>query len=108
MKLLPALKPKKRYIAFQIDSEKKFTASEVKLAVEESILRFLGEFGIAKTSPQFLKERCKNNKFVIKVGHKGVDECKAAIILIKKIKNNPVLISSIITSGTLKKVALKL
>ena len=38
-------------------------------------------------------------------GHKFVNEIVSAIILIKKIKNTPVLLQSVIISGTIKKVS---
>lgn len=107
MKLLPSLRQKKRYVVFEIMSDKKCSLSEVQEAVESSLLKFLGELGIAKASPLFLKEKWNEQKqrFVVKVNHAFVDELKSALILNKKIKNTPVLIKSIITSGTLKKVS---
>ena len=73
----------------------------MKKAVDTALLSFLGEFGVAKAAPLFIEY--KNQKFIIKVNHKSVDVCKAALILIKKIKNSPVIVRSVITSGTLKK-----
>ena len=99
MKLLPSLKQKKRYIVFELDQ--KLPASDVKSEVENALLLFLGQLGLAKSSPLFVKH--KDNKFMMKVNHKWVDECKSAIILIKKIKNKQVIIRSIVTSGTIKK-----
>lgn len=104
MKLLPSLKQKKRYIVFEIIGEK-FNVEEVKTAVEEALLLFLGQLGMAKTAPMFLKEKFKENKFIVKINHKFVDECKSALILIKKIKNKEVMVRSIITSGILKKAS---
>ena len=105
MKLLPSLKQRKRYIVFEIVSPEKFSFPEVKKDVEAGLLRFLGEFGVAKASPLFIKDKCKDNKFVLKVNHKHVDEVKSAVILIKTIKNRPVILKSIITSGTIKKAS---
>ena len=104
MKLLPALKPKKRYIVFRIISERKFTKVEMKEAVDNALLTFLGQLGVSKASPLFVK--AKNNHFIIKVNHSYVEECKSALILIKKIKNKPVIVKSVITSGTIKKASL--
>ena len=105
MKLLPSLKQKKRYIVFEIISDKIFTANEVQKEVDEALQSFLGRLGISKSSPMFLKERYKDNKFIIKVNHKYVDECISAVILMRKIKTTPVIIKSMVTSGTLKKVS---
>lgn len=108
MPILPTLKPKKRYIAFQILAEKDFSFAEVQEAVEKALQEFLGTWGVAQASPMLVKEKYKSNKFIIKVSHKAVDEVKAALILIKKIKNVPVIILSITTSGTLKKASSQL
>lgn len=107
MKLKPSLKQKKRYVLFEIQASKLFSLAEVAEAIDSSLLRFLGEFGMAKASPQLVKEKWsdKKQRFVLKVNHNHVDELKAAVILNKKIKNTPILIRSIVTSGTLKKIS---
>ena len=107
MKLKPSLKQKKRYILFEIQAANTFSLPEVAEIVESSLLRFLGELGLAKASPMLVKEKWdeKRQRFLIKVNHKYVDEIKSAVILNKKIKNTPVLIRSIVTSGTLKKIS---
>jgi RNase P/RNase MRP subunit POP5 len=99
MKLLPALKQKKRYIVFETDN--KSSKSDLQEAVNKAFLRFLGEFGVAKASPMFIK--ANNKRFIVKVNHTETNEAKAALILIKTIKKQPTIIKSIITSGTLKK-----
>ena len=105
MKLLPSLKQKKRYIIFEIVSSEIFSFSDVKKEVETALLRFLGEFGVAKAAPLFVKEKYKKNKFMLKINHKYTDEVKSAVILIKTIKNKPVILKSMITSGTIKKAS---
>lgn len=107
MKLKPSLKQKKRYVLFEIQAVKAFSLPEVAEAIESSLLRFLGELGMAKSSPMLVKEKWsdKKQRFVLKVNHNYVDELKSAMILNKKIKNTPVLIRSIVTSGTLKKIS---
>lgn len=101
MKLLPSLKQKKRYILFQIVSDTQFSTQEIKTTVKEALKDFLGELGLAKSAPLFVKE--KDNKFILKVNHKYINESISALILIKRIKNKPVIVKSIITSGTIKK-----
>lgn len=128
MKLLPSLKQKKRYVVFEIISEKKFSFEEIKQEVDKALLAFLGELGVAKASPMLIKEKSQNNKradresvsnnsvsnnkfnntFIIKVNHKYTDELKSALILIKRIKNTPIIIRSVITSGTIKKADMHL
>ena len=101
MKLLPSLKQKKRYLVFEISEN--IPESSLKEEVSQALYEFVGTLGVSKMSPLFVKQ--KNNRFIIKVNHKYVDECKSALILIKKIKNKPVIVKSIITSGTIKKAS---
>lgn len=107
MKLLPSLRQKKRYVVFELVSGKKHSLAEVKEEIEQSLTKFFGQWGLSKASPLFLKEKFVQEKqrFIIKVNHKFVDELKAALSLSKKIKNTPIIIKSIITSGTLKKAS---
>ena len=110
MKLKPSLRQKKRYVVFEIVADKKFSPLEVQEEVERAMKEFFGQLGLSKASPLFLKERFDQEKqrFVVKINHKHVDELKAALTLSKSIKNTPVIIKSIITSGTLKKASLQL
>ena len=105
MKISPTLKQKKRYVRFEIMGEEQLNASEVERTVFSALLQFVGELGMSRMQPMFVKEKFSFPYFVLKVAHTYVDECRAGIILIKKIKNKPVIIKSIITSGTLKKLA---
>ena len=101
MKLLPALKQKKRYVVFEILSDAKYSEKEIKEIISSPTKEFLGDYGLAKAGIMFIKH--KNNKFIIKVNHKYVDQLIAAMILIKKIKNKAVIVKSLTTSGTIKK-----
>jgi len=105
MRLIPTLLEKKRYVVFEIISEKKFSLPEVKAFVGERLYSFLGELGVARALPVFIEEKFnfEKQKFVVKVGHKYVDELKAALALGKSIKNTPVIIKSVTVSGILKK-----
>lgn len=101
MKLLPSLKEKKRYILFEILSEKSFSTPEVETAVRQALQAFLGVLGVARALPMLMK--IKNNKFIIRVGSSYVDECKSALILLKEIEKRPVILRSVVTSGMLNK-----
>jgi len=110
MKLLSSLKQKKRYVVFEILSEKdKFSLKEVELVVNKALRDFLGQLGISKAAPHFLKERFNQNKqrFIIRTNHKYVSEIKSALTLIKKIKNSKIIVKSLVTSGTIKKASVK-
>ncbi|MDP3734488.1 MAG: Rpp14/Pop5 family protein [Nanoarchaeota archaeon] len=108
MKLLPSLRSQKRYIVFEIIAPQQFTLSDVAKEVESALLLFLGQLGVSKAAPLFVKEKYKNNRFIVKVSNRYSDECKAAVILITTIKNVPVVVKSVATSGTLKKASARL
>ena len=104
MHLLPTLRQKKRYVTFEIRAKDHFSLAEIQEEVQNALLLFFGQWGLAKSSPLFIREKYshKNQRFIIKINHKYVDELRAALTLIKKIKNQPVMVRSLITSGTLK------
>ena len=86
MKLLPSLRHKKRYIVFEVQGEQPLSIQDVQQEVEKGLLLFLGQLGVAKAEPMLLKEKVKvegnSVRFVLKVAHTWVDECKSDIILI--------------------------
>ncbi len=108
MTLLPSLRHKKRYIVFELEAEQGFSVPDIREEVEAALLLFLGQLGLSKASPQFLPEKCKNNRFIVKVNHDYVDECLSALMLIKKIKKKSVIIRSVAVSGILDKASSQL
>lgn len=103
MKILPSLKQKKRYLVFEIISENKFSASDVEEAVLGSLHDFIGILGMANAAPLFIKDKFTNNRFILKVSNKYTDEAKVAVSLIKSIKNQSLIITSLLTTGMIKK-----
>lgn len=105
MKLMPSLRPKKRYVLFQIIAEQKFTLGEVKAEVERCLNSFFGQLGLSKAGIMFIDEKfdIENQKFLLKVDNKYVDELISALILSKSIKNTSVIIKSVRVSGTINK-----
>ncbi len=104
--LLPTLKERKRYILFEVNPKIGVEKEEVKKQVTKACLQFLGELGMAKAGIQFLPETYKKSsgKGVIRVGHKHVDETKAALALIKEINGKKVSFNALKVSGLLDKV----
>lgn len=100
MKLLPSLRQKKRYLVFEIISNSTFTPEEIKQEVYRTLFHFLGEWGLVRVGLIFVK--IAPPRFMLKVNHNIVDEVKAALTLSKKIKNTPLIMKSVIVSGTIK------
>ena len=105
MKLLSSLKEKKRYLVFEIIAEKRFSRSEIEEAVSQALLSFIGELGVSKAAPLFIRERFdpERQRFILKVNHQHVHEAKAALALIKSIKNTGLIIRSLTATGAIKK-----
>ncbi len=103
--VIPSLREKKRYLAFEIISGNKLSINDVKEAIINAVSRFLGEFGSSKAGIIFLDDKYneKTQRGIIKVNRKQVDNLKSALILIKKIKNEDIIFRSIGVSGILKK-----
>jgi ribonuclease P/MRP protein subunit POP5 len=105
--ILPSLKEKKRYIVFEVISEKKLSKSLIEKAINEQVLKFLGELGVAKSGFLILKDLYKKNKGVVKTNVKYQDEVKMALSLIKKIGNEKAIVNVIGVSGILNKAKSK-
>lgn len=110
MGLLPSLRQKKRYVVFELLAEQKFSFHDIKQEAQNAIQRFIGYEGMAKASPMILAERFNEEKqrFTVKVNNTFVDTLKTALILCTHIQQKPIIIKSLITSGTLKKAGLYL
>lgn len=104
--LLPTLKEKKRYMAFEIVSEQKINDFKaVSDAIMSKSLEFLGQLGVAKAGIQILPDcwNPKSQRGLIRVGHKNVDELKASLTFVQKIDNKDVILKSVGVSGILNK-----
>ena len=104
--LLPTLKEKKRYLAFEIISKSKIKAfSEVSRAIWASTLSYAGVKGAARIGIWVLPEKYNPEKQrgLIRVAHRGLDELKASLALIKNIEEQPVIVRSVGASGILAK-----
>lgn len=100
--LLPSLKEKKRYLAFEVIAEK-FDKARAQSLIEQECLKFMGEFGIAKSGFLVMNDCWNKNKGIIKVNPKYLDETKMAIGLIK----GNLIVNVIGVSGTLNKTKQK-
>ncbi len=109
--VLPSLREKKRYLAFEVISKEKITNfREVSNSITQHALTFLGQFGLAKAGiiPLENKWNPDMQKGIIKVGHKHVDELRIALLLTNKINNHEVIVRSLGVSGILKKACTKI
>ncbi|MEM3154357.1 MAG: Rpp14/Pop5 family protein [Candidatus Woesearchaeota archaeon] len=104
--LLPTLKEKKRYLAFEIISKSRIKAfSEVSKAIWSSTLSFAGTKGAARMGIWVFPEKynAARQRGLVRVSHRCLDELKASLALIKEIETQPVVVRSISASGIMAK-----
>ncbi len=108
--LLPTLKEKKRYLAFEIISKSKIKVfSEVSKAMWASALSYAGTKGTARMGMWVLAERYDKDqqKGIIRVSHRSLNELRASLALVKQIEQQPVIVRSLGASGILEKAEKK-
>ncbi len=105
-RILPSLREKKRYIVFEIIGSK-VNEKEAQKEINNSLLKFLGELTISRAQTKIIKDSWKNNKGIIKVNVKYLNDTKLALGLIKQMNNKKVIVNVIGVSGILKKAKQK-
>lgn len=104
--ILPSLRERKRYLAFEIISERKIKDfSAISTAVWDSLLSFTGELGAAEAGIWLLNDKydAASQRGLIRVGHKHTDHLKAGLAMIDGIDKEPVIVRSLGVSGIMKK-----
>ena len=104
--LQPTLREKKRYIAFKVISEEgeEFTYSDLESAIWNTLLDFLGEHGVSKTSVWLMKDCWEQKKQIgiLRCNHKSVQEIIATLGLIDRLGDNRITFKVLKVSGTIK------
>src|SRR3989304_6462706 len=102
--LMPTLREKERYVAFQVISEETITYSDLEAAVWNTMLDFFGEYGTSKTSVWLIKNLYDEQKQigVIRCNNKSVQEILAALGIITRLGDIRVIFKILKVSGTIK------
>jgi len=103
--LMPSLREKKRYLAFEVMTDGHLTASEVEQAVNKGLQRYLGVLGQAKAGARFMKDRYDpaERRGLIRVSHTMTGPVTAGLSLITEAGNAKASIMTVGASGILKK-----
>ncbi len=104
--MLPSLREKKRYLAFEVISNQKVeNFKEVSEAITGSASMFLGQLGMAKAGMIILKDKWNKSiqRGIMRVDHKHIDNLKASLTFIEKIGDKEAIVKSVGVSGILKK-----
>jgi len=103
--MLPTLKERKRYLAFEVIAPRKIQDFKLVLQkIEQSSLEFLGKSGFEKAGLIGI-DKWNNTlqRGLFRVNHKHVDDLRASLTLIKEINDQNVIVRSVGVSGILKK-----
>ena len=108
--LLPSLREKKRYLAYEVISRHKFNdALEINNAIYETAKDFLGNLGMARAGIVIINDKfdMEKQRGILKVSNRHIDELRASLIFIKDINGKEAIVRSIGASGILKKAQQK-
>lgn len=104
--LPPTLKESKRYLVYKMISENTINYRDIKSAIDNNCLRFLGELNYGKVGIMHL-EKFNNNIGILRVNSKFINDVKTAMALIDNIQGKKVIVDCVGVSGTLKKARSK-
>jgi len=104
--LQPTLRQKKRFVKIKIESKKKLEFKEISNSLIEELLSFFGTIEFGKSGIWILRDKfhLEEQTLILKVSTTSKDNLLGVLSLIQKINSEPVNITSIRTSGTLKGV----
>ena len=107
--IMPSLREKKRYLAFEVMSKSSINESHIYDAISVSLIELMGNVESAKSNMKFIEEKWnpEKQKGIIRVNHKYVDHLKASLALIDNINKEEVIVRSLGVSGILKKATSK-
>lgn len=101
-KLPKTLRDKKRYLEVRAVCDAPLPEDDVRRAVWDGLLQFLGEAGAAKTLAWIMTWDENANKGIIRCSIPSVDEVIVALKIVREINNEPVLFVTEGVSGTIK------
>jgi len=102
--LLPTLREKERYVAFQIISEDRIIYSDLEAAIWNTMMDFFGEYGTSRTSMWLIKNLYDEEKQVgvIRCNHESVPIVLTTLGLIERLGDTRVVVKILKVSGTIK------
>ena len=101
---LPSMREKKRYITFSVASEKPLGYGEVKGAVMNSVLNWMGEKGLSKSGIRIIRNLWEGSRQEgwLSCSPKSVDDVKMSLALVHQIGDSRVIFRTLRVSGTIK------
>jgi ribonuclease P/MRP protein subunit POP5 len=100
MKTLPTLRDKRRYIAFEIASERAITRQQLMDEILNSIILLFGDTGCSEINPRLISY---NEKFgIIRCAREKTTQTRAALACISNVRGMRLSILVLGISGTIK------
>lgn len=103
----PSQRKKQRYVVFQLEGAEGLDQQVVRRAIWGVLLQFLGELGVSKLEPELIEWQPEGGKGVARVSHRGVDEFRVSLCLLRKVEDRDVLPMVVGVSGTMRKARTK-
>ena len=100
--LKPSMREKKRYMAYEIMSNK--PVKEADKALIKRIRELLGVFSASKAGVMSVKYNDDKQRGILRVDRKFVDHIRSCFVMIKHLNNEEVLVRTLKVSGMIKKV----
>jgi len=104
LKRLPSMRESRRYLTFRIISENKVMYNEMKGAVMNMLLNWMGEKGVSSSNIRLIRNLWDDKKQEgwLSCTPKTVDDVKMAMALIHQIGESKVIFRVMRVSGTIK------
>ncbi|MHC1582492.1 MAG: Rpp14/Pop5 family protein [Candidatus Syntropharchaeia archaeon] len=104
--LRPSLRERKRYIGFEVISEKEIEKKELIREIFTSATSLYGDKGVSECSPWLISFDGKRG--ILRCSHRMTDEARNVLASIDRINGGPVGIRVLTISGTIKGVRKKI
>ncbi len=105
--LPPTLRPKKRYIVFEIISNGTIEYGPLVSSIWKSMINLFGEKGAAESRAWVIKNLYNENHGIIRCSHDKTEEVRTALTFIKMIEDKNVIIRVLGITGTIKTAKIK-
>lgn len=104
-RIKPSQKPKRRYIAFEVDTTARPSAAEVNGAVHDAVKALYGLVGTANLEAYVVKEKWdeQGKRGLLRVNRKYAKDAITALIYVRKIGQSSANVRTLKTSGSIKK-----
>jgi ribonuclease P/MRP protein subunit POP5 len=107
--LPPSMRPKKRYLVFEIITNEKISYMDFINVAWESMLEFLGDLKTSEARVWFIQNlfNAEKKRGVVKVDHACVEDVRASLAMINIIGESKAVIKVLGVTGTIKSAQVK-